>query len=484
MAKSRQVSLSELRVGREASVEARVKPAAPLFTVASVELGNTTTKCILTSTNLETGKVYLVNKTVKLTEDMRGLRRGEEAFGSTLWGRPLSRESVAEFIRDITLRSLDTAGVNRDKDLNFVVRSTGVTASFATPEETGEMIKAMASGCIAAGISPSKMVAPLSKEFIPSEFQAYSNLDNAPFRGAVAGCYPPRTPNEIMANEMEAELSTAGIKLGAKWTDVDFRNPVMGLDFGTTFKGRITDDNIPYAQTVGSICGLAGAICDAVVQGTGKIPFALTADLQGLTAKNSGEDRKKVDWKLAEDMANEAHKYIKIERAPLNLKRYGTVPVNPDSAEKAGIFLMGCDVGRNGSDFPKLRRLGDEIYRNYGLAQLYAVLDCISAIIAYRVANLAMTEGLINKKTSIGITGRAGTTGMKPHLILKYIENLGLYSEKVDKKMVFVEDGLALGANVMARCMNGLGTPRSPLGGNRRMGCVLKYRIKGPTQTP
>ena len=45
---------------------------------------------------------------------------------------------------------------------------------------------------------------------------------------------------EIVANEMEGELATAGIKEAAKLTDVDFRNPCISIDFGTTLDGRIT----------------------------------------------------------------------------------------------------------------------------------------------------------------------------------------------------------------------------------------------------
>ncbi|HNJ80649.1 MAG TPA: DUF2114 family protein, partial [Methanoregulaceae archaeon] len=41
----------------------------PYFIVASVEMGNTTTKCILTGVNLETGMSYVINKTVKMSRD-------------------------------------------------------------------------------------------------------------------------------------------------------------------------------------------------------------------------------------------------------------------------------------------------------------------------------------------------------------------------------------------------------------------------------
>ena len=55
--------------------------------------------------------------------------------------------------------------------------------------------------------------------------------------------------------------------------------------------------------------------------------------------------------------------------------------------------------------------------------------------------------------------------------------------------MVFVDDGLARGAAVMARCMNSMGTPKNPLGGLRGGKCILKERIdyelsKGATTMP
>jgi hypothetical protein len=50
--------------------------------------------------------------------------------------------------------------------------------------------------------------------------------------------------------------------------------------------------------------------------------------------------------------------------------------------------------------------------------------------------------------------------------------------DDVSKNIVFVEDGLALGSSVMARCMNCLGTPKIPIGGNRNGPCILGQRIK------
>ncbi len=88
-----------------------------------------------------------------------------------------------------------------------------------------------------------------------------------------------------------------------------------------------------------------------------------------------------------------------------------------------------------------------------------------------------MEENLVTEKSAIGFTGRAAITGCKPRLILNQIKKLGLY-DSPENNVVFVDDGLARGAAVMARCMNSLGTPKNPLGGSRGNRCVLKERMK------
>ncbi|MBU4076238.1 MAG: methanogenesis marker 14 protein, partial [Euryarchaeota archaeon] len=79
--------------------------------------------------------------------------------------------------------------------------------------------------------------------------------------------------------------------------------------------------------------------------------------------------------------------------------------------------------------------------------------------------------------TSIGLTGRAAITGCKPYLILNAIKKLELFDSPRDH-VVFVDDGLARGAAVMARCMNSMGVPKNPIGGIRGGGCVLSQRIE------
>jgi putative methanogenesis marker protein 14 len=374
---------------------------------------------------------------------------------------------------------MEKANLDIKSDLNFVVRSTGVVAGFDSPEDVGEFIKALADGCLIAGVLPKNMTPPMSISNISKKFQKYSKLEDVIFDGAVAGVMPPTgsTGVEIVANEMEGELATAGIKEAAKLTDIDFRNPCISIDFGTTLDGRITSPDQPYAKTVGSFCGYAGAIPDAIIRGS-KI-----VDPKVGTALEVFEDQKPPSFltlelkaKMIEEFAKRINELIIIEKVPKGRTRYGSVPVRPDAAEDVGVTLIGCDVGENGSDMHKLSAIGMEICE-HGLQVAYAVIDEVMAGVVCRLIRVAKEENLFFEDTTIGITGRAGITGNKPKLILKYLEEMDLAPE-IDERVVFVDDGLARGAAVMARCMNSLGSPHNPLGGKHGGKCILPQRIK------
>ena len=449
------------------------------FIVASVEVGNTTTKCILTATNLEDGKTRLVTKTVTMTRDVRAPKPGEEIFGRTLSGVELTRQSIAELVKDTLLGAVKKANLDIKTDIHFVVRSTGVVAGFDAPEEVGEFIKALAEGCLMAGVPPSRMTPPMSIFNIQEKFRKYSKLEKVVFDGAVASVTPPKgaTGVEIVANEMEGELATAGIKEGAKWVDVDFRNPCISMDFGTTLDGRIIGQELPYAKTIGNFCGYAGAIPDALIKGTGKVDSKKGTALEVDNNKSLGKVSLMLKGNQIKEYSQKIQQYIRIEKVPQGFKRYGSVPVNPKAAEEIGVVLIGCDVGENGSDMDKLMAIGAEINNKHGLNFLFAVIDDVMAHVVQRLVKVAQDEGLVFENTAIGVTGRAGITGDKPKLILKYLEELGI-NHKIDEHVVFVDDGLARGAAVMARCMNSLGTTFNPLGGRSGGKCILAQRIK------
>ena len=97
----------------------------------------------------------------------------------------------------------------------------------------------------------------------------------------------------------------------------------------------------------------------------------------------------------------------------------------------------------------------------------------MSAIVVKRLIEEAFTEGVIEEGSMLGVTGRAGITGKKPELIMEY-------SQKYFKETLFVSDALAMGAAMMARCMNSLGTPKNPVGGCQGGPCILGPKEKTP----
>ncbi|MFW9932464.1 MAG: methanogenesis marker 14 protein [Candidatus Thorarchaeota archaeon] len=460
-----------VKVIQPRSVGVSTTRLGPFFTVASVELGNTTTKCILSTTDLRTAEIYQIAKEVRFTRDVRSPRPEEEVFGETLVGVKLTRESVSEFVSDIITSVLRSSGMSIDTDLHFVVRSTGVTAGFMHPEDVGEMVKALAEGCLMAGIPPRKMTASLSPENLPPGLQEFTWLKQVYFDGAITSSLPPADAS-IVGNEMEGELVTAGIKGAVKSTDIDFRNPVLTLDFGTTLAGRVTDDSFPYSHTIGSFVGLAGAIPDALVAGSGlvQLPHATALDLPLKRVRRSLE--------VLPSLIDTIHSLIKVETLESGIERYGTVPVNTIAAMESGVVVMGVDVGENGSDLHLLQEKGREIATEFGPEGLHAVIDSVQSVLVQRLVSLVEKNGLVLTETSLGLTGRAITTGGKPQIIVSTLSTHDGSPWIDSHQIVFVEDGLAYGAAVAARCMNSMGTRHNPMGGRRGDKCIMGARMK------
>jgi putative methanogenesis marker protein 14 len=306
----------------------------------------------------------------------------------------------------------------------------------------------------------------LTAEQLPPGLRDFTLLKKVYFDGAIASSLPPSN-TEIVANEMEGELVTAGLKGAVKGTEIDFRNPVMTLDFGTTLAGRITDRGMPYAKTIGSFAGLAGAIPDAIMRGSG---FA-----QSGTGCVLDVNPAKIIEPVEIDPMNvfDAHDLITIERVPESATRYGTVPVNPKAANESDVVLIGVDA-----DLSKLETFGSTLSEGYTVDYMYEVIDGIQAGVVERILKVAESEKLILEDTSLGLTGRAITTGTKPEKITKYLKlNSGeLWID--NHQLLFVEDGLAMGAAVAARCMNSMGTTKHPMGGRKGDRCIMAERMK------
>ena len=438
----------------------------PIFVVASVELGNSTTKAILTATDLKSGQTHILNKAVKMTREAISPR---ESFCHTISLVDLSEASIAELVKKTLQDCAKGAGITLP-DLHFVVRSTGVTACFSTIEEVAGVIKALAQGCMLAGVPPRKMISPMALENIPPELRAFSRMEKTYFDGAVTGDIPPGGAS-IVGNEMEGELVTAGLKEAAKWLEVDYRSPVLSLDFGTTLAGRITDDSLPYAHVIGSFCGLAGAIPDAVISKVVNVDYPSVLDF----AKKSVQ-RKKVRSEIVKGYVEEILTQVWTGKVKQGSIRAGGVPVNVDAAVRNNVVLIGVDAGDNLSNLPKIAEIGAELVKEEGEQYVIPVIDELSARIVEDLVGIAKGEGLLLNNTKIGVTGRAGITGKKPELMLERLSNL--LERNMDKEVIFADDALARGAAVLSRCMHQFGSVGNPIGGIQGHGCLSGQRVK------
>jgi len=432
--------------------------------VASVELGNSTTKSILSATDLKSGKTYILDKAVRMTRE--ALSR-ESGFCHTITLVELSEDSIAELVKE-TLQECACATGITVPDLHFVVRSSGVTAGFTSVDEMQGVIKALAKGCLLAGIPPRKMISPMTINDIPKELRTFSRMERTYFDGAVTSNEAP-AGESLVANEMEGELVTAGLKEAAKWLDVDFRNPILSLDFGTTLAGRVTDDQLPYSRVSGSFCGLAGAIPDAFISHIVSEKYPSVLDCPQTNLK--GKLKKEVVTGYAEDVM----RLLRIEKISAGTM-FGGSPVNVEAARKSGVTLIGVDAGDNLSDLPKIAEVGNDIHREESMQYVMAVIDEVSARVVEALVGIAKEEGLLLANTKIGITGRAGITGKKPELALEKLSNL--FGRNMDKEVIFADDALARGAAVLGRCMHQFGSPGNPIGGTQGGGCIYGKRIK------
>jgi len=438
----------------------------PIFIVASVELGNSTTKAILTATDLKSGQTYILDKAVKMTREAIS---PHEAFCHTISMVDLSEDSIAELVKATLQECTRSAGLTIT-DMHFVVRSTGVTACFYRIDEVAGVIKALAKGCMLAGVPPRKMISPMTIENIPPDLRAFSRMEKTYFDGAVTGDLPPGGES-IVGNEMEGELVTAGLKEAAKWLGVDYRSPVLSLDFGTTLAGRITDDGLPYARVIGSFCGLAGAIPDAVVSKVVNVNFPSVLDLAKASIR-----RKRIRKEVVKGYVEEILERVRIEKVKNGSTRMGGIPVNVDAAERNGVVLIGVDAGENLSNLPKIADIGVELVKDEGEQYIIPVIDELSACVVEELVGIANREGLLLHNTKIGITGRAGITGKKPELLLEKLSTL--FGRNMDKEVVFADDALARGAAVLGKCMHQFGSVGNPIGGVQGRGCLYGQRVK------
>lgn len=441
-------SISSSKMGKE------------FYTVLSVELGNTTIKSIIITTNIKTNKSYELNKCVDLTRNVDNPGESEEVFGHTIWNKPLSGQVIEKAVSRIIKKSLSEVGLDVS-DLDFVVRSTGVVALSSLSYHMDVIIKSLSNGCLNAGIKPSQMMAPFSINNIPEHIRKSSFFNNIKFDGSIVGVASPKKTG-VVSNEMESQLVTAGIKLASKSSTVDYRNPVISIDMGTTLAGEVVDDSKPYGKLVCNYIGLAGGISDIMLRGCDVIEDNMSTIDIANTQNNI---------QFNEDILHKhtikLHEFIDIMKVPKNLDEFGQVRIDLTLQKQENINIIGSRINNS----KKLITTFNNITQDYTNSEILLQIDDMYAYFIKRLIDQTSKLNIIQPKTTLGITGRAGITGYKPYFIEKYLKN------SFDN-ILFTPDGLALGALMMARCMNSLGTPINPVGGSRGGMCIMQQRIK------
>jgi len=430
------------------------------YTVLSVELGNTTIKSIITTTNIKNNKSYQLIKLVRLTRNIRRPKTDEDIFGHTIWDKPLSKEAIEDEISSIILESLSKTSLTVD-DLDFVVRSTGVVAISSLSHEIDVIIKALSDGCLNAGIKVSQMTAPFSLNNIPEHIRKHSFFNNIQFDGSVVSVKAPNTSG-IAANEMEGELVTAGIKLASKMSSIDYRNPVISIDMGTTLAGQIIDDKKPYANMICNFVGLAGGIMDVILRGSDIIN-----ENESTIDVDFNENSHDLNMQLIHENTIKLHQFIDVMQVPKDVDEFGHVAVYQQHNSDTNVTLIGSQINNQ----EQIIETFSQLSRNYTKEELMIQVDDFYAYLIKRLIEKTIELGLFPQNAILGITGRSGITGNKPFLINSYLE------DKVSQ-IIFVEDGLALGAVMMARCMNSLGNPIDPIGGSHKGICIMQQRIQ------
>ncbi len=429
------------------------------YTVLSVELGNTTIKSIIVTTNIKTNQSFQINKLVYLTRDIRQPKESEQVFGHTIWNKSLSKEAIEESIRDIIITSLEQVNLTVS-DLDFVVRSTGVIAISNLANEVGLIIKALSDACLNAGIKPSQMTAPFSLNNIPEHIRKFSFFNNIKFDGSVVSVSPPQTTG-LLSNEMEGDLVTAGIKLASKSSSIEYRNPVVSIDMGTTLAGQVIDNSKPYANLLCNYVGLAGGISDIILRGC-----EIIQDKQSTIDVKNYEKSLQINNEEYHNNTIKLHESIDIMEVSPNIDNFGLVKVHSSNQNKNNVKIIGTKL----NDEKKLLKTFKKIVDLSNTQQVMLQIDYLYAYYIKRLLEKTKELNLITDDMTLGITGRAGTTGQKPYLINQYLND--------EFNIIFVEDGLSLGALMMARCMNSLGTPINPIGGSKKGYCIMQQRIQ------
>ena len=387
------------------------------FVVLSVDVGNTTIKSCVTATRFSDARMYMVRKDVSYTRYVDG---GDDF--ETVLGRGLSVEGLKKEIKRSATRATFDIGKER---VDLAVTCSGLTASFHDREKLDRFLQILPRAIDEEGY---RIIGQVQSDQNREELNRYRyRVGKDGIFGGIGSRYPT-------GNYMEGLLASLGIKsVMGEAGFAKFRGGAF-IDMGTTLSGVVLDKEPVNPAKVNVVyVGLAGGIFDVISQGFFK---------EEVSALDHGADPESVKGWVEDVMGYIDVKVVKGES-------WGRVPVFQDQREDE--IIVGCDVGKDGSDLERLYELGEELRNEMNVNELYGLFDEVASEIVTELVRIPYEEGLLETDSFVGVTGRAGITGDKPHIISEKLDR-----ENLGEDYLFVEDGLPLGANTMARCYHEL----------------------------
>lgn len=361
--------------------------------IAHIEIGSLFSKGALVTIKDGKKEPRLIKETKMNTRKF--IVPGKTGKYKTITNQTLSEKSI----KQITNQTISNLFKNTElslENINYLSTQYGEYASLKTPSEVSSLI---------------------NKITTYSQEKFRNKLKEIKFN----------TP-KITGNEIKSKMVSNGGKRIIKSKSID--PPQVFLDFSTYLSG-IAFSDLEKNQISCFLSGLGFEIFDALARGHGDINSENGTTLQ--IPKNGGE----VYEEVATELTSQVSEILNIQRIPSGTNRFGKIPVNVNESYEDDVKLVGCDIGKNGSNLEKVTKIGRRA-ASYGSATLRRLIDKIQARLIGKVVKTMYEENLLNTKNSVCISGRWENLRNKTKILTNHLKDIGF--KKIAKNLKFIEN--------------------------------------------
>lgn len=240
---------------------------------------------------------------------------------------------------------------------------------------------------------------------------------------------------KFAANELKSRKGATGAERIIKLERGFDVSTLIFIDLSTIASGLVKSEE-KSINFNGLIVGLGSAILDSLAKGYGGVNHEHGNTFK-IPKKGGKIYRDEVD-----EFASQATELIDVRRVSSGTKQIGKVPVDVEETYDKHVRLVGCDVGRNGSDLSKITGIGRKA-ASYGSATLQKLIDKIFARLVGKIVSSVYEEELIDNVSSLCVSGRRDVTKNKIAETLNLLNELGF--KEVAKNTFFVENPATFG---------------------------------------